>query len=72
MFEKIGELHPRPEILVYATDGCGPAPLAPPPGLHTIWLLVGRCRQRPMFPADPWGVFVEVDDHDTPAVDDAA
>lgn len=70
VFRAVEKLRPRPEILVYATDGCGPAPAEPPAGLRVIWLLVGSQRQRPWFPAGEWGDFVEVDDLDE--VDSAA
>lgn len=32
---------PRPEVIIFATDGYGPAPEVPPHGIRTIWLLVG-------------------------------
>jgi predicted metal-dependent peptidase len=40
--EAATKLKPRPEILVYATDGYGPAPDTSPRGMHIIWLLPGR------------------------------
>jgi len=62
VFETVERLRPRPEVIVYATDGCGPAPLAAPAGVRVIWLLVGQYRQRPHFPAGEWGEFIDVDD----------
>jgi predicted metal-dependent peptidase len=55
-FEKLAESRPRPELVIFATDGQGPAPKAEP--LRTIWLLVGRHRAKPC----EWGQFVEVDE----------
>lgn len=48
VFELIKE-H-RPNVLIFATDGYGPAPAKPPVGCHTIWLLIGGAKA----PAD-WG-----------------
>lgn len=63
VFKAIEKLQPRPEVLVYATDGCGPAPALPVPGLHTIWLLIGKYRQEPWFAGgEPWGEMIHVDD----------
>lgn len=45
-------------VLVYATDGFGPAPARPPRGIHVIWLLVGKMVQTPA----PWGECVRVED----------
>lgn len=60
--EAAANLRPMPEVLVYATDGHGPAPAEPPKGMHVIWLLVGNGHaESPWFPADPWGDIVEVD-----------
>lgn len=70
VFDAVEKLRPRPEVLVYITDGCGPAPLKPPPGLRTIWVLVGQYRQTPHFPGEPWGEIIELDDLEP--VDDAA
>ncbi len=36
----------RPEIVVFVTDGCGPAPAVAPP-YHLIWVLVGRHAEIP-------------------------
>lgn len=46
-----------PEVLVFVTDGCGPAPELPPRGLHVIWVLVGDYVAHPC----DWGDFVRVE-----------
>ncbi len=48
----------QPEVLIFATDGQGPAPEAPPPGMAVIWLLIGAYKSAPCA----WGTVVEVDD----------
>jgi predicted metal-dependent peptidase len=45
-----------PEVLIFITDGYGPAPAQPPRGIHTIWVLVGGNTQAPA----PWGDVVVV------------
>lgn len=57
-FDALEKKRPRPEIVVFATDGCGPAPVSMT--IPTIWLLVGRHRAKPCA----WGQFVEVDEAD--------
>lgn len=67
-FEELGKLpiHERPKIVVFMTDGYGPAPLNPPVGVDTIWVLIGEKCRKP-WPhgnanvALSWGSFVEVD-----------
>jgi len=46
-----------PEVVIFITDGYGPAPIKPPMGYHTIWVLVGGNTQAPA----PWGDVVVVD-----------
>jgi predicted metal-dependent peptidase len=58
IFEAIEARRPRPDIFVFVTDGQGPAPEVQPPGVETIWVLVGKYRTRPC----EWGKMVEVDD----------
>lgn len=48
-------LRPRPEVLVYCTDGQGTYPDAPPPGVRVIWVLLGKWTTTP-----PWGEVIEV------------
>jgi len=46
----------RPDVVVFMTDGQGPAP-ASPPACKVIWCLIGRYRTRPC----EWGDVVEID-----------
>jgi predicted metal-dependent peptidase len=46
-FDHIQTLNPKPEVLIFATDGCGPAPSVAPVGMSVIWLLVGSHKQKP-------------------------
>lgn len=48
---------PRPSVVVYATDGYGPAPDEPPPGMDVIWLLTPGGQQ-----PCAWGRVVEMVD----------
>lgn len=61
VFDALKNVRPLPEVLVFITDGCGPAPAVPPLATRVIWLLVGPYRQRPNFPNGEWGHFIEVD-----------
>src|SRR5690606_21933106 len=44
VFEELMRMRPshRPNLIVFLTDGDGPAPTRCPPGLSVIWVLVGR------------------------------
>lgn len=44
----------RPNLVIFATDGCGPAPAEEPDNLHTIWLLCGDYTAKPA----PWGRYI--------------
>jgi len=39
-FEKLVKLRPRPNLVIYITDGDGVAPAAPPRGMDVIWCVV--------------------------------
>ena len=54
-FETLKRAKPRPDIVVFATDGYGPAPTAPPDGMHVIWLVIDGEK-----PCD-WGELIELD-----------
>lgn len=54
-FQKLKESRNPPEVVIFATDGCGPAPEAQPKWCSTIWLLIGKYMQRPCS----WGEFIE-------------
>lgn len=57
-FDALGKQRPRPEVIIFATDGYGPAPEMPLPGVHTIWLLVGGKKTPPAL----WGDAVVIED----------
>lgn len=57
VFEALEKRRPRPEVLIFVTDGQGPAPELPPVWCKTIWVLVGPYKQRPV----KWGEAIEVD-----------
>jgi predicted metal-dependent peptidase len=61
VFEALEKRRPRPEVLIFLTDGCGPAPELPPSWCKTIWVLVGPYKQRPVA----WGEAIEVDNEKT-------
>jgi predicted metal-dependent peptidase len=50
-FEALANVKPRPEIIVFATDGYGIAPAEAPHRTRVIWLLIGDETARPA----PWG-----------------
>jgi predicted metal-dependent peptidase len=56
-FEKLSKSNPRPDVVVFVTDGMGPAPEAEPAWCKTIWILVGENRQRPCS----WGKVIEIE-----------
>lgn len=63
-FEAIEKMRPRVDIVVFITDGQGPAPTEAP-GVTVIWVLVGHHAQRPSAgrwggESITWGDFVEV------------
>ena len=51
-------LRPRPRLLIYFTDGFGPAPQTKPKGMEVIWCLMGKQSQPPA----KWGKIVRVED----------
>lgn len=55
----------RPHILVFATDGCGPAPAEEPDDLRTIWLLCGDYTMKPV----PWGTYISTNPNAKPEVE---
>lgn len=68
-FKQIDEALPsaeRPKVLVFITDGQGPAPHNPPRDIDVIWVLVGPFRQVPYSDGDgksiTWGEQIEIDD----------
>lgn len=71
-FAALEEVKPRPNVVVFATDGEGEYPEVPPKDMHVIWLIVGNGR----IYVD-WGEQVDVNnedlevDEDDPGVIDA-
>lgn len=68
VFEQIEKVHPKPDVMIFITDGGGWAPETPPKGTKVIWLLVGAHKMKPLRPTGgtyesiTWGDFVEVDE----------
>jgi len=58
IFVAAAKVKPRPSVLIFFTDGCGPAPEAPSPHFTTIFVLLGSGRQKPCT----WGKFIEIED----------
>lgn len=56
-FEALQKRKDPPEVVIFATDGCGPAPAAQPKGMQVIWLLLGPYKDSPCS----WGEQIEID-----------
>lgn len=56
-FEALEKARPRPDIVIFITDGYGPAPEDPPARMRTIWLLVGSNAPKPA----EWGDAIWMD-----------
>lgn len=52
--EKMGRAE-KPHIVIFATDGGGPAPATPPPNLIVIWVLVGSHAEVPWVEGEGYG-----------------
>lgn len=67
-FEAIPKCKPKPDVIIFVTDGCGDAPATPPPGIKVIWLLVGSHKQEPYFGSygnrtdNKWGDMIYMED----------
>jgi predicted metal-dependent peptidase len=60
VFDALEKAQPKPDVLVFVTDGgCFDAPKQPR-GVKVVWVLVGKHRCRPN--GVDWGDFVEVDE----------
>lgn len=57
-FDALAKSQPRPEVVIFITDGYGTAPAKPPAGMQVVWVLVGRSTHKPCA----WGEAVEVKD----------
>jgi predicted metal-dependent peptidase len=55
--EAVTKLNPRPDVIIYLTDGYGTAPARAPVGVDMIWCTIPPCRE----PAS-WGTIVECKD----------
>jgi predicted metal-dependent peptidase len=66
MFERAMSKRPRPEVLIVLTDGGGPAPDEPPPGIRVVWVLCGAHKRHPynatMRGHVTYGDMIEIDD----------
>lgn len=56
VFDALDRKKPKLDVVVFITDGCGPAPETPPP-YKVIWVLVGPHRSIPA----PWGEVIELE-----------
>lgn len=63
VFRAFEKQRKRPDVLVFITDGFGPAPTKEPSWCKTIWLLVGKGSVRPV----DWGEAIHIDDVDEKA-----
>lgn len=57
VFERIERERVRPDLLVFMTDGDGPAPASPPIGYRVLWVLIGAHARVPAT----WGECVRVE-----------
>lgn len=74
VFDALEKERRKPDIVVFITDGGGPAPARKPEGIHIIWVLVGAHRQKPWKASDSggwdssgevdYGDFIELDPAD--------
>lgn len=58
--EYVSNKKPKPNIVIYITDGVGPAPATPPPGIHFVWVIIPS--KWSMIPAR-WGDMVVLTEH---------
>lgn len=56
-FKAVMKQREKPEVIIFATDGMGPAPSSPPIGVKVIWLLIGSYKKSPC----EWGEHIEID-----------
>jgi predicted metal-dependent peptidase len=64
VFDALERERNRPDVLVFFTDGQGPAPAAPPANMKVIWVLLGRHRTKPYADGRQvtFGEFIEIDE----------
>src|SRR5690349_24935045 len=69
-FAAAEKVYPRPDLLIYFTDGYGPVPDSPPRGMHTLWGLIPHRTAGAARPA-LWGDVVLIsDDPNRPVEED--
>lgn len=56
IFDEVARMPKRPDVLIIATDGFGPAPAVQPQGMAVIWMLIGSGARSPV----EWGEVVKV------------
>jgi predicted metal-dependent peptidase len=56
-FEAASKMKPRPNVVIFATDGDGTCPDAPPAGMRVIWVLTGKHANSPCA----WGEQIRVE-----------
>lgn len=78
VFEALPQVKPRPDVVIFVTDGCGDAPVEAPPGIKVIWLLVGPHKTKPYFGGygdrgnAGWGDFIFMEDEIIEELEQAA
>lgn len=63
VFDAVSKIRPRPNLVVFLTDGDGPAPATPPKGVEVVWCVVGSYGAR--RPAN-WGRIVRCGNNSDP------
>ncbi len=57
-FEAAAKMKPRPNVVIFVTDGDGTCPTDPPVGMRVIWLLTGSHAHSPCS----WGEQIKMED----------
>lgn len=64
-FEYLEKAAEKTEVVIFITDGDGPAPARKPPGMRVIWVLTGNHARKPYFgeyggQSEGWGDFIKI------------